>query len=240
MAQLEFLRDVQYPASLQLYKRRIALLQDFSSQSEENARIAKEDIFGLQNSQKAITGFQSGLLDKSMMNSKTADEGKLRSAFKANPKSATATDPWDEVAQAMRLQRDIFLQLTYVERLRGFASGLPQIARVLVRAAAEKPKPNQERLREFRDSALASLEQQLFSTAPVYKNFDTVLLADSLAEMQDALGQDNPDVQKGLNGKTPADAAKEMVANTKLDDVAVRKKLYEGGQASIEASTDPT
>jgi len=45
-------------------KRRIALLQDFTKQSEENARIAKEDIFGMQNTQKAITGYLSGLLDK--------------------------------------------------------------------------------------------------------------------------------------------------------------------------------
>ncbi len=239
LAQLEYLRDVQYPAALRMYKRRIVLLQDFSSQSEENARIAKEDIFGLQNSQKAVAGFQSGLVDKSIIDAKASDEASLRAAFKANLKNANVGDPWDEIAQAMKLQRDIFLQLTYLERLRGFASGLSQIARVLVRAAAEKPKPNQDRLREFRDSALPSLEQQLFSTAPVYKNFDTVLLADSLAEMRDTLGQDNPDVQKALNGKTPADAAKEMVANTKLDDVAVRKQLYEGGQAAIKASTDP-
>jgi hypothetical protein len=239
MAQLEYLRDVQYPSALRMYKRRISLLQDFSTQSEENARVAKEDIFGLQNSQKAITGYQSGLLDKSIMDAKAADEANLRTAFKSNPKNASASDPWQEIAQAMKLQRDIFLQLTYLERLRGFASGLPQIARVLVRAAAEKPKPNQDRLREFRDSALPSLEQQLFSTAPVYKNLDTVLLAESLADMRDALGQDNPDVQKALNGKTSAEAAKEMVANTKLDDVAVRKQLYEGGLAAIEASTDP-
>src|SRR4029077_1805058 len=63
--------------------------------------------------------------------------------------------------------------------------------------------------------------------------------ADSLSEMQDALGRDNPDVQKVLQGKTPADAAKDLIANTRLDDVAVRKQLYEGGQTAIEASTDP-
>ena len=90
MAQLEFLRDVQYPINLKLYARRIALLQDFSKQSEENARIAKEEIFGLQNSQKAITGYQSGLLDKSIMDAKAADEAKLRAAFKADPKNAGA------------------------------------------------------------------------------------------------------------------------------------------------------
>jgi hypothetical protein len=239
VAQLDYLRDVDYPSRLALYKRRIALLQDFSKQSQENARIATEDIFGLQNSQKAIIGYDSGLLDKLILDQKSADEAKLRAAYNANPKNAGTPDPWEEIAQAMKLQRDIYPQLTYLERLRGFASGLPQIARTLVRAAEEKPKPNAERLREFRDSALPSLEQQLFSTAPVYKSLDTVLLTDSLTEMQDTWGKDNPEVQKVLKGKAPADAATELIAGTKLDDVAVRKQLYDGGQAAIEASNDP-
>ena len=52
-------------------------------------------------------------------------------------------------------------RLTYVERMRGFSSDLAQYARNLVRAAEEKPKPNGDRLREYRDSALPSLEQEL-------------------------------------------------------------------------------
>jgi hypothetical protein len=239
MAQLEFLRDVQYPINLKYFRRRIALLQDFSKQSEENARVAKEEIFSLQNSQKAITGYNSGLLDKSIMDAKAADEAKLRAAFKADPKNAGEPDPWDAIAQAIKLQQSIYSDLIYLERMRGFGSHLAQVARILVRAAAEKPKSNQERMREFRDSNLPSLEQQLFSTEPVYKSLDTVLLADSLSEMKEALSQDNPDVQKVLQGKSASDAAKELIANTKLDDVAVRKQLYQGGQAAIDASTDP-
>jgi hypothetical protein len=239
MAQIEFLRDVQYPMVLKLFERRVALLQDFSKQSEENARIAKEDIFGLQNSQKAITGYQSGLLDKAIMEAKAAEEAKLHAAFKADPKNGGAADPWEAIAQAIKVQQSIYPDLTFLERLRGFNSRLAQTARVLVRAAAEKPKPNAERMREFRDSGLPSLEQQLFSTEPIYKNLETVQLSDSLSEMQDSLGKDNPDVQKALQGKAPANAAKDMIGNTKLDDVAVRKQLYEGGQAAIDASTDP-
>jgi hypothetical protein len=239
VAQLAYLREVDYPSRLALYKRRISLLQDFSKQSEENARIAKEDIFGLQNSQKAVTGYDSGLLDKSIMDTKAADEAKLRAAYTADAKNASTPDPWEEIAQAMKLQREIYPQLAYLERLRGFASGLPQIARTLVRAAEEKPKPNAERLREFRDSALPSLEQQLFSTAPVYKSLDTILLADSLADMQEVLGKESPDVQKVLRGRSPTQAAKELIAGTRLDDVTVRKQLYEGGEAAIAASADP-
>jgi len=239
MAQLEFLRDLQYPANLKLFQRRIALLQDFSKQSEENARIAKEDIFSLQNAQKAITGYESGLLDKTIMDSKAADEAKLRAAFKADPKNSGAADPWDEIAQAMKLQRSIYPNLVYLERMRGFGGHLAMTARSLVRAAAERPKPNQERMREFRDTNLPSYEQMLFSTEPIYKSLDAVLLTDSLSEMQDALGPDNPEVQTVLQGKTPVEAAKDLITNTKLDDVAVRKQLYEGGQAAIDASTDP-
>jgi len=238
MAQLEFMRDFQYPLALKFLARRIALLQEFSKQSEENARVAKEDIFGLQNSQKALTGYQAGLLDKAIMDQKAADEAKLRAAFKADPKNA-GSDPWEEIAQAIKTQQAIYPNLLYLERLRGFSGHLSQIARILVRAAEEKPKPNAERMREFRDSTLPSLEQQLFSTEPVYKNLDTVVLSDSLAEMQSALGNDNPDVKAVLQGKSPADAAKEMIANTKLDDVAVRKQLYEGGKAAVDASSDP-
>src|SRR5438132_10677076 len=54
VAQLEFLKSVDFPSRLANYKRRIAMLQTFSAESAENARIAQEDIFGLQNSQKAI------------------------------------------------------------------------------------------------------------------------------------------------------------------------------------------
>jgi hypothetical protein len=239
MAQLEFLRDVQYPMTLKILGRRIDLLQGFSKQSEENARIAKEEIFSLQNSHKAITGYESGLLDKSIMEVKAADEAKLRAAFKTDPKNTGAADPWDEIAAAIKVQQSIFNDLSYLERMRGFSSRLAGIARNLVRVAEEKPKPNSERMREFRDSGLPSLEQQMFSTEPIYKDLEIALLTDSLSEMRDAMGKDNPDIQKVLQGQTPADAAKDMITNTKLEDVATRKHLYEGGKAAIDASTDP-
>ncbi len=237
MSQLDYLRDVDYPSRIETYKRRIALLQKFSAESAENARIAKEELFGYQNALKAFTGYFGGLQDKDEMAKKASQEDQMRQTFKKeNP---NAPDPWQEIANAMKVQQEMYLPLTYVERLRGFNSDLARFARDLVRVTAEKTKPNGERLREYRDSSLPSLEQQLFSTAPIYKSLETVTLSDSLAQMQQALGSDNETVKKTLNGKTAEEVAKDAIANTKLDDVAVRKQLYEGGTAAIQASTDP-
>ncbi len=239
MAQLEFLRDLDYPSRLETYKRRIDLLQNFSEQSEENARIAKEHIFGYQNSFKAITGYLVPLNDKEIMTGKASEEAKLEAAFKTDLKNADAANPWEEIAGTVKVQREIYPPLTYIERNRAFNSDLAYFARWIVRATAEKTKPNELRLREYRDSALPSLEQELFSTAPIYKSLETVTLADSLAQMRDALGAENAFVSKILNGKAPEDVARALIANTRLDDVAVRKQLYAGGTAAVEASTDP-
>lgn len=237
-AQLEFLRDLDYPARLETYQRRITLLQSFSAQSDENARIAKEDLFGYQNSFKAITGYLEGLSNQVMASTK-ADEAKLEDAYQADPRNKAAANPWEEIAGTVKLQREIYQPNSYLERMRGFNSDLANFARWIVRATEEKTKPSDVRLREYRDSALSSLEQELFSTAPIYKSLETLTLADSLAQMRDALGADNPDVQKALNGKSPEEAAKDLIANSKLDEVAVRKQLYEGGPSAVQASSDP-
>ena len=65
------------------------------------------------------------------------------------------------------------------------------------------------------------------------------MLGDSLAQMQDALGADNAAVKAALGGKSSDEVAKEVIGGTKLDDPAVRKQLYEGGKAAVDASTDP-
>ena len=237
MSQLQYLKDVDYPSRLASYKRRIALLNTFSAESPENARIAQEDIFGLSNSQKAITGYLGGLDDQALMSKKNTEERDQEKQFLAkNPK---APNPWKEISNAMTTEREIYNQLTYVERSRGYWSQLAQYARWIVRATEEKQKPNGERQREYRDSALPSLEQRLFSSAPIYKNFEIVTLADSLSQMQEALGSGDAAVKASLNSKSAQDAAKDYISGTRLDDVAVRKQLYEGGKAAVDASNDP-
>ena len=237
VAQLEYLRDVDYPARLKVYRTVDDALHKFGDESPENARLVTEDIQAFENSFKAITGFLEGLRDKDLMAAKSSEQAKLRADFKA--KNPSVPDPWDEIASAVAIEREIYKPLTYVERRRGFNADLARIARTLVRVTAEKAKPNGDRLREYRDSALPSLEQELFSPAPIHKSVDALTLGASFRVMQAAMGHDDPVVKKALNGKSPEESAKEIVDGSKLDDIAVRKQLYEGGWAAIQASTDP-
>ncbi len=240
MAELNYLKDVQTSYVIELLTRRDKMLHDFSAQSAENARIAGDDIFGVENSLKAYKGRRGGLDDKELMGKKAAAEQQLRAAVNADPKLKAAYGPaWDEVARAVELRKQIFLPFTFVERAGGFNASLAMFARTLVRATAEKEKANPDRLREFTQARLPSLEQQLFSSAPIYRNLDVATLTDSLSLMKEKLGADDPSVQRALNGKSPAEAAKAYIDGSKLDDPALRKQLYEGGTAAINASTDP-
>lgn len=239
-AQLQFLRDVQYPWQLRSYKRRIEATRAFSTQSPENARVALEDLFGLENSQKAVGGYHAGLLDREAMAGKAAAENALKQLVAPGPGQAQASgDPWAAVEKAMAVHREILMPLTYLERRGGFRGALAGIARDLVRVADEKPKASGERLREYRDSTLASFEEQLFSTAPLYKSLETMRLAESLAEMRDELGADDPVVKRVLGSESPETRAAAVIAGTRLDNVDVRRALYQGGGAALRASDDP-
>jgi hypothetical protein len=240
MAELNFLKDVQTSYVIDLLTSRDKVLHDYAAESAENARVAADDIFGVENSLKAYKGRRGGLDDKELMGKKAADEQKLRTAVEADPKlKAAYAAAWDEVAKAVEVRKQLFFPYTFIERGIGFNASLAQYARTLVRVTAEKQKPNPQRLREYSEARLPSLEQQLFSTAPIYRTLEVVTLAASIESMQEKLGADDPTVKRAFNGKTAAEAAKAYIDGSKLDDPAVRKQLYEGGARAVAQSTDP-
>ena len=65
------------------------------------------------------------------------------------------------------------------------------------------------------------------------------MLTFSLQDSLDQLGPNDPWIKTVLNGRTPAQVASEVIQGTKLTDLAVRKALAEGGEAAVNASTDP-
>ncbi len=239
VAELEYLRDTGFPFLLQRLNRLEVLLAAFSGRSEENAREAKEDLFSVQNSRKARVGGLAGLLDPELMARKRDQERKLRQAADKDDKFTAARTAWDRIAGAQKVRAAHIHKYTLLEAGAGFNSELFVIARTLVRAAAELPRPNSDRLREFRESNLKSLELKLFSQEPIYDAYEIVKLADSLTFLTGQLGYDNELVQKVLAGKSPQERAVALVQGTKLKHVDLRKKLYEGGQKAVDKADDP-
>jgi hypothetical protein len=239
MAELEYLRDRYFPYVLQRLNGLEVMLLAYSSRSEENARRAKDTLFGVQNSRKAREGMFAGLLDSYLMTQKQTAEQALKTAVAQNPNAKEVLSSWDRIADAQQVIARNAHQYNLLEGAHAFNNTLFGIARTVLRAVEEKAKPNGERLREFRDSNLESLEFQLFSEEPVYDDFEQVKLAHSLTWLVRQLGYSHPLVQKVLAGKSPQNRAAELVLGTKLKDVALRRKLYAGTAADVEGANDP-
>lgn len=239
LAALKFNRDVRAPFVMDLLRRMEIMLQQYSLRGEEQARIAKEDLFGVQNSRKAYVGQLAGLQDSGLLARKVAAEKAIRDKVAANPqwneKYGTA---WQKIEQAKVAHRALLLENALLEQGRGMDCQLFGIARTLLRLAAESGKPNAERLPEYGDASRASLELQLFSEAPIHEDLEQVKLTHSLGFLAEKLGGDHPLVESVLQGRGPAARAAELLAGTKLKDVAERKRLAAGGQTAIDASSD--
>ncbi len=231
---MAYQRDYRLPKSLDLLRRKENMLQQYALGGPEQARRGQDDLFGIQNSRKAYMGMLGGLQDPNFMRDKRAAEAKLKAAAtSSDAKLQGATDAWKTITEVQQKRRQM------LGKDGSFRSHIYGIAETLVLMSIEDPKDTKERLREFRDSNRASLEQSLFSPAPMYEDLERVQLADELGRFAEERGGDHPLVLQVLAGKSPRDRAADLIAGTKLIDVEARKSLAKGGAAAIKASEDP-
>jgi hypothetical protein len=247
--ELADMRDRFLPYVLRMFNRREVLGLAYGARSFENARRARDDLFGDQNNRKRYDGYLAGLLDPQIWAQLQAREQKLRDAIVRDPKLRSTAGAYDRIKNAQTEIAKNALLYNYLEQERPTPVGyrgprtlfgnLFKYARLLLRAVDERAKPNGERIPQFRDSARDSLELELFSTEPVYDDYEILRLADSLTDFASQFGADDPLVKKVLAGKSPHDRAIELVSGSKLKDVAVRKDLYGEGAAALQAAHDP-
>ncbi|MEY2544892.1 MAG: hypothetical protein QOG48_9 [Verrucomicrobiota bacterium] len=242
-------RDRDVPKLLQMFNRREVMLMAWSGRSFENARRARHDLFGDQNNRKRYDGYIAALLDPETWRSIEAREKKLRDAIAANPKLRSTSSAYDRIKKANAELAKISPKYDYLEQERRSPIGyrgpralygtLFKYARLLTRAADERAKPNGQRIPMFRDSAKESLELDLFSSEPVHEDYEILRLTDSLTDFAEKFGADDAMVKQVLAGKSPRARAVELVSETKLKDVDLRKKLYAGDAAGLPAARDP-
>jgi hypothetical protein len=247
--ELADMRDRYLPYVLHMFIRREVLELAYGARSFENARKARDDLFGDQNNRKRYNGYLAGLLDPQVWTQLQAREEKLRNAIARDPKLRSAAGAYDRIKNAQAEIAKNAPLYNYLEQERpapvgyrgprAFFGNLFKYARLLLRAVDERAKPNGERNPQFRDSARDSLELELFSSEPVYDDYEILRLTDSLTDLASQFGADNPLVKKVLGGKSPHNRAVELVSGTKLKDVAVRKDLYGKDSAALQAAHDP-
>jgi hypothetical protein len=240
--ELKYLRDTGYPYLLNRLNRLEVLLGSWGARSERNMQRCEEELFSIQNSRKARIGGLAGLMDPKLMGRKEAEEMRLHDYLDTAalpPELKDAGKAFDSIAKAEKVRAEIIRDITVLENAAGFNSHSFSIARTLLRASEELPKPAGERLREFGPARLPSLEQQLFSDEPIYEDLETLKMADALQFLAVTIGPDSELVKQVLAGKSPRERAYELVSGTKVRDVEFRKKLYKEGKAAVDAAKDP-
>jgi hypothetical protein len=236
VARLSYLRDRALPFYLEMMRRRLAALRAYAARGEEQRRQATEEILSYENSHKALTGYHAALLDAKAMAARAAQEQSLRERVAADaPLARRIGDPWAKVAEVQRTLAPRAMEA----RLVGFSgSRLLGIAGQIVQYVVEVEKPNARRYREYVDANLDSLRNDLLSPAPIYPELEMVTLADQLQLALDEVGPDHPFVKAALEGRAPAEAARQAVSGTKLADPAVRRALLDGGEKAVSSSDD--
>ncbi|MBM4192276.1 MAG: S46 family peptidase [Gammaproteobacteria bacterium] len=239
VAQLQQLREVEFPPSLLRSNELRGRYIQFSKTSDDARRIAEDPLFSLENGIKVRRKQLDALLDDNMMAQKRHDEAELRANVRADKELLSVGDPWTDIEKANAFARNLDMELSYLEGAAGFSSRYFRIARALVRSAAEREKPNTERLREFTDASLPRIRQQLAAAVPIYPELETLTLSFGFERMREWLGPDHPTVRSLLAKDSPDTLAQSLVLNTRLGDPEFRLALWNGGSAGIAASTDP-
>lgn len=238
VAELTFLRDYLYPDLLNRLAHRRDVLLAYSARGGEQERIAKDALLGVENGLKAVSGYMSGLLDDELMEKKAAQEARIRKAVAADAALAERIgDPWSEIDSAQRLYTTLYPR---AQALGGADGGsLASTALQIVRLADQRQKPDADRLSPYREPALPSLFQQLYSEAPIYPDYEELLLTQGLSHLLYQLGPTHPLSVDIFGDESPAQVARRAVTGTRLGDVEARRKLVEADAEALAASEDP-
>lgn len=214
---LHFLKTCKLPLIMYYLNDKIDSLAKFTAQSSENERIASSELRRCLNAWKVYSAQTAILDDTSLLLKKNEEQ-----------KEFAHLSPWQELSTMFQAIQNDYPAFFYYEGIGSNHSRLFRWARQLVRFAAEKEKPDSERLREYRESALATLELDLLSTEPTYEHFEQFSLQSSFMRAAKALA-DNALALEAIDASTKP---------TQLADAAYRKYLYEHPE-ELKSCCDP-
>lgn len=239
-AQMAFQRDHFLPWRLTTLSELRGRILAYSAQGDEQRRQMTDLLFGVENSFKAFTGRRAALIDPEVQTRANTAEAELQRRIRANSRLRRETgSAYADIEAATAAYRRFFLPHNYLETRFGQGASVLFDARILVRAAAEREKPDAERLPNFTAARLEQTRDELLAPRPAQREVDRLLVEFWASKMREYLTVDDPLVQKALGRESPEALAARLIRDTRLYDPAVRQALWDGGAAAIAASTDP-
>ena len=227
VAQLEYQRDVQVPALIQLLDSRHKAMGAFRAEDPETAEELdlRNSMFGLSNSLKASLGRIDALGDAMIIARKADADRQLQEAIAADPElSSTYGDLFEQIAQVQAGKR--VLAQSYGAFL---ALGSNFLESSLIRRTMAAQAYIEARNNGAAEDQLAQAARNLTGVSVRPEGLERRLLAARLADIERYL-PDTELAHAALEGHSPEDAADWWMANSRLASEDAAAAIIDGGE----------
>jgi len=238
VAQLEYMRDIQYPRTLNLINELVNIYTKEIKENPEKKAELQNRLFEFSNSQKAFTGMLKGLRDPILMQKKIDFEKKFQEAVHSNPDLNTKYgDLWNKIADTQNQLRGISNEYFALNMNPFFSSQYFIEAQDVVDLADQLKLPESERGLSYKGTELDSTINDLIPEH-LTSDLNKELLKAEIHRFYSYLS-DKSLVQKITGGNTGNDAVNYMVNNSVLNNLDKLKALIKEGPDAILNSNDP-
>ena len=233
-----------YPGRAELYRTWIDQMEAASKRSEA-ARIALADrIKGLANNEKNSRGQVAGIRSGSILERKAASEKEILAWAAKHPDQKDALAAHDELARLIAERQRTWDRDFLLTQAKLGPKPL-DLALTLARWSGEKAKPDLEREPDYQERNRERLGERLDREQ---KRMDPPAEADLLTDLLARFaalpeGTRVPAVESFLGGARDREAirakAADLLAGTKVTDLAERKVMFQESEEQLRARRDP-
>jgi len=227
IAQLEYLRDIQYPITASLlrdvYNAYFGLFKKYPERESE----LLNHVMGVGNSRKVYEGMLAGLQNPYLFARKKDFEAKLRDKINSSPElKKKYSGLWEEIESIRTEMREYAPELAGYNISAYTHSAYFTIARKVVNVSSADPASA--------DSVVESLLPETFDA-----ELQKALLAANINHLERTLGKDNPLVQSITGSRQGKDAVDYALSKSIIFKRDQLKELLVKGKNAVENSDDP-
>ena len=231
VAQLAFRRDVQDKSTLAFIESRVAALKAYAEAhpEAENTEETRNQIFGLENALKLYRGRLRALRDPVLMARRSDAEKTFVQAIEDDP--AFRTEYTGLVDSMAALQQE---KRTFAEGFGAFAGLQGSYASATLRRALAARAYLQRQQSGAPEAQLAPLREQLQGVPSQPDDLDARFLAARLRDFQEYFGPQSEIASAALEGRSPQEAARQVVQGSVLADSAAAVEALQAGTLSMD------